>query len=55
MSASEPAPSASAVAFVSSSPVTKSRMAGMKLSDSTENPKSLGSCATITVTAIPIR
>ena len=43
ISASEPTPIASAVAFVSSSPATKSRTAGMKLSASTENPSSWGS------------
>ena len=50
-----PTPMASAVALVSSRPATKSRTAGMKLSASTENPNSLGSCATMTVTAMPIR
>jgi hypothetical protein len=55
ITASTPAPSASAVALVSSSPPMKSRIAPMKLSAPTEKPNSLGSCATITVTAIPIR
>ena len=55
ISASDATPMARAVALVSSSPVTKSRTLGMKLSDSTENPKSFGSCATMTVTAMPMR
>ena len=55
ISASEPTPTASAAAFVSSSPSTKPRTAGMRFSASTENPNSFGSCATMTVTAMPIR
>ena len=46
---------ASAVVLVSSSPATKSCTPRMKLSESTENPNSLGSCATMTVTAMPIK
>ena len=55
MTTSDPTPMASAVALVSSSPATKSRSAGIRFSASTEKPNSFGSCATTTVTAMPIR
>jgi hypothetical protein len=41
--------------LVSSRPETKSIAPRTKLSASTEKPKSLGSCSTMTVAAMPMR
>ncbi len=55
ITSSDPAPIASAVPFVSSSPSKNPRRLGRKFSASTEKPNRSGSCDTITVTAMPAR
>ena len=57
MTAIEPSPRASAVGLVSpsSTPCRNARASWMTLSPDTENPNSLGSWPTMTVSAMPCR